>query len=1233
MVLSTLKSNLRKGRWLFVFMIVVIILAAVCERKNYNRKYSRNDVERFKQVLHDKEKMAEAGLLEIKESLKDGGKDEVYASLINRFALKYRDEGISFYVYKNDSLIIWTNNTFSCPDSPQKFKGENFINLYNAWFLKDSLKTNEFSIFSLILIRTEFPFENRVVKNGFQEKFRLSPDVQIIYPGFESSDSIYSKDGEYLFSLDYSNTRGENRFEFTICLILYILGFFIFLSFLRNFLHNSPKKYKNYLFVLVTLILLSLYYLLHYYRIPVILFNLELFSPGKFARSPVLPSLGDLTILIVFGFFIIYNFYLEVNFSQTKLNKSGALRLILGLFTGIIIVFLYFIKTFLVRSLILDSSIAFEAYKVLDLSIYTYLGFSLIALVLTSYSILIDKIFGLFLKLNRRGEIIIFLICINLAVFAIYLIPGSGIYLESPIFFLLISLILYYIRILKKLEYRFSTFVVFALFFSIYTVIEVVRLTEIKARGDMRIFAVNLSTEHDPVAELLFVDISRKLKDDNQVKNILFRPNIDFDILYEEIQHKYFSGYLGKFDLQLTICKPEDNVFISPPEDAWYPCYDFFYNHIMKYAFQVANTEFYYLDNMNGRISYFSALKFEENGEEITAFIELDSKLLSEGLGYPVLLLEDKFINKTKNEYSYAKYNQGKLIASAGLFSYRMTRDSYTDGTEGFFNLEIDGFDHVIYNLDRENTIIVTKRAVFLIDILISFSYIFGFYFFVLVIILLLTGINPIVSAIQWNFKNKIQFAMSAVLFISLIFIGSGTVYYSIMQYKNKHNDNLKEKLQSLYVELIHKLEFEQDLQTWSSDNYYDLEKLLQKFSNVFYTDINLYDENGWLLATSRPEIFDKGLIGRNMDAIAYMEMAYNRRSEFIHNENIGELAYLSAYVPFVNSENKLLAYLNLPYFTRQDELTTEIANLVVAIMNIFVLLTLLILTLAVFMANTITQPLRMIQEHISRFRLTENNEKINYNGRDEIGSLINEYNKMIDQLEESAELLARSERESAWREMAKQIAHEIKNPLTPMRLIVQHIQRAWKDNEEPEQQFEKLSKILLEQIDNLSNIATEFSNFAKMPAARNEKVNMVMVIQDILRLFSKTDNIEFVLNTDGRKEYNVWADREQLSRVFINLLKNAIQSIPEGNSGLIEIGIKVNNEKLVISIRDNGRGISEDIRDRLFQPNFTTKTSGMGMGLAIAKNIINTAGGNINYETELNTGTLFIVELPVLIE
>lgn len=440
--------------------------------------------------------------------------------------------------------------------------------------------------------------------------------------------------------------------------------------------------------------------------------------------------------------------------------------------------------------------------------------------------------------------------------------------------------------------------------------------------------------------------------------------------------------------------------------------------------------------------------------------------------------------------------------------------------------------------------------------------------------------------------------------------------------------------MRSVYIELIHKVEYEEDLENWSSDSYYNLDELLRKFSNVFYSDINLYDKGGNLLATSRSEIFDRQLLSRRMNRMVYENLSGGNASEFIHNERIGELKYISAYVPLMNSENKFLAYLNLPYFTQSGALTQDVTNLVVAVINIYMILLLVILLLSVFLADRITQPLRILQNRIAQVSLSEKNEMIRYDRSDEIKGLVDEYNYMVQELERSAGLLAQSERESAWREMAKQIAHEIKNPLTPMKLNVQHLQRTMEQGMDDPEMVNRITATIIEQIDSLSAIANEFSDFAKMPKARNAKLNLISKLKNLLQLFETTDKAQISLDLGGREKVLVFADKEQLMRVFINLVKNGMQSIPEGRKGIINIKLEVEgNLTARVIVSDNGKGIPEEIKDKLFQPNFTTKSAGMGMGLAISYNIVRSLGGRIWYDTILNKGTTFYVELPLSVD
>ncbi|MGD2034851.1 MAG: ATP-binding protein, partial [Bacteroidales bacterium] len=617
---------------------------------------------------------------------------------------------------------------------------------------------------------------------------------------------------------------------------------------------------------------------------------------------------------------------------------------------------------------------------------------------------------------------------------------------------------------------------------------------------------------------------------------------------------------------------------------------------------------------------------------ELTLFVELDSKISQDLLGYPELLLDRKFHqDRLIDKYSYAKYYKGNLVAQYGEFSYSLSPKVFGKLTSEFQVVGLDDYEHLLYNSESDNLIVLSLPKPKFLDLLVAFSYLFLFYY--LCLILAFAAQNIKISEIRFlgSLRSKIQFTIISILLISLILIAGSTIWLNIRNYRQNQNEILHEKLHSVLIELAHKLEFENELTPgWFTDKYDNLNQLLIKFSNVFYTDINLYDPGGNLLATSRAEIFQRGLLGRKMDPIAFYKLNNEKRAQFIHRESISELSYLSAYVPFENNEGRLLAYLNLPYFTKQKELQASLSALILTIVNIYVILILITIVITILISDQITRPLELLQLRFRELKLGSRFEQIHYKRKDEIANLVEEYNRMVVELQKNIELLARSERESAWREMAKQIAHEIKNPLTPMKLSVQQLQKSWEERKENREEYLKnVTNTLIEQIDNLSTIATEFSNFAKMPDAKIEEVDIIEILNKSVELFKGSPNYDIIFSS-GFDTLNIKADREQLSRLFLNLIKNAIQSVPDDRMGEINVKAEKKRKEVMVFISDNGKGIPDEIKSKLFAPNFTTKSSGMGLGLAIAKNIMDQMGGEIGFETKLNEGTRFKLVFPL---
>jgi two-component system nitrogen regulation sensor histidine kinase NtrY len=313
---------------------------------------------------------------------------------------------------------------------------------------------------------------------------------------------------------------------------------------------------------------------------------------------------------------------------------------------------------------------------------------------------------------------------------------------------------------------------------------------------------------------------------------------------------------------------------------------------------------------------------------------------------------------------------------------------------------------------------------------------------------------------------------------------------------------------------------------------------------------------------------------------------------------------------------SNLLGILNLPYVEDDGFYDKELQSFLIRLGQVYSFMLVIAFALAYFLSTYITQSLKTISDKLSETSLEQKNEKIVLEANSkEINLLIKAYNSMVDELELSATKLAQSEREEAWREMAKQVAHEIKNPLTPMRLTVQSFQRKFDANDpELKQKLKDYSETLIQQIDTMSSVASAFSNFASMPAQQNETLNVVEVVELALDIF----NEDYIVFESMEEEIISKMDRTQLIRIITNLVKNAIQSIPlEQKIKSILVSVRRSENNVLILVKDNGIGIEEHNIDRIFEPKFTTKNSGMGLGLGIIKNIIENYKGTITFETK----------------
>ena len=427
-------------------------------------------------------------------------------------------------------------------------------------------------------------------------------------------------------------------------------------------------------------------------------------------------------------------------------------------------------------------------------------------------------------------------------------------------------------------------------------------------------------------------------------------------------------------------------------------------------------------------------------------------------------------------------------------------------------------------------------------------------------------------------------------------------------------------------------LEMENDLDLYnmiggtSRDTWTDI---LHHYATTFFTDLNLYSLDGMLIATTRPEINELNLQAPIMNAKAYKQMHHNKALYYTQEEYLGKGSYESAYIPITDTGGNTLAYLNTPYFSSTTDLHKEIQNFVLTYINIILILLGIALIFVLLVTKRLTQPLALIQNKMRDIKIDQKNEPIEWKGNDEIGALVKQYNQLIVELEKSAAELKRTTAESAWRGVARQVAHEIKNSLTPMRLSVQMLQRNIENGKATPEQTQRTANTLIEQIDALSDIASSFSRYAKLPENHPQPLDLAELVGNVVNLYDNAENITFSYNYDKTKDHVYNGDKTNLNSAVGNLIKNAVQAIGTKPNGRVEVSLLSAEKAFVISVKDNGKGIKEEDKGQIFLPNFTTKTGGSGVGLSLTYNIVQSAGGTISFESEEGKGAEFVISLP----
>ena len=743
------------------------------------------------------------------------------------------------------------------------------------------------------------------------------------------------------------------------------------------------------------------------------------------------------------------------------------------------------------------------------------------------------------------------------------------------------------------------------------------------------VWANRLSVDRDLGLEIRLKTIEEDIASDKIISS-LSRLNNAEGMILNKISETYLSRIRHDYSLGLKILKENDPDLVSQ------------FNEIIRSGSPISEgSHFLFVTDGIGHSKYVGIFLFYSADEGlIRMLLEIEPNSSRDDKGYYSILGEFSTPGDINipSIYSYAKYSDGKLVSYKGNYPYP-TIFERTDDSEGDDSVVLreKKQTHFLHNVSDNELIIISRPKRNSMVYFTSFSYLF------LALMAIMYVFNRAQRKKATARSNYFKARINTILFVSSTLILASLTVVSVVFVYKRNEENMR-NLMSGRITTIQALV---GSQAKSAKTYSDLQTpafrtVLENISATTKSDITLYTPEGKVFYSTTPEVFDKMLLGNRIDQDAYHNISHLNQRFFINREKISDYSYWVLYAPIFNNDREIVAIASSPYTEGDYDFRREAFFHAALLINLFLLLLILSLLFSTREVNNLFSPLIEMGKKMNTADI-HNLETIKYSGEDEISSLVEAYNRMVKELADSTIRLAQAERDKAWSQMARQVAHEIKNPLTPIKLEIQRLIRL-KTNGNPkwEEKFDQVSNVILEHIDILTETANEFSTFAKLYSEEPVLIDLDKTLKDQLMIFDNKENIN--IQYIGMEGAMVMAPRPQLIRVFVNLITNAIQAVEIAQREAEENGIEPIKGQVLICLRnstkegfydvvvdDNGSGVKEENLSKLFTPNFTTKSGGTGLGLAICRNIIEKCDGEITYRKSFGLGgASFTVTLPV---
>ena len=1181
------------NKYLTVLMAVLAIVFAVISFVGSTGTYNlRREVRKVQKQVHNRQHMIEKYAHRAINTPDDQWVD-----------LRDLPDDMVIYKYVADTLQSWANqfpisndevdayaftyrlhylsnaNLFS---SPLAYLGleEQYVNLGSAWYIVNTYISPSYrtKVITGILVKTEY-LDDKGLKNYSNKKLRIGAGFDPVSVNVDDAGVVYGIEGLPLFSLvseSPSLVRSANLTPMWISMLFAVLALFLF-----------HIKNRSWLSLLITIIALLAFRVVAFIVVGLNEMSGDIFSPIYYADNRFFDSLGNFLLNNVLVALLAYAVFITRLQIVKHIKRSGKTMRIVLSGVAVLVTFLLVLYIHLtLRSLVINSNIVLEPFRIDELSWYSILAYFSSAMIFLGLLLMLQLLVLIFR--NRRTFSLLS-------------------WFNMTLYVLVISLYCVTMIVIYGFEKEYE--------------INRVRTNKLAMERDLslelQLRSVEETIAHDPIIALLTAVDRREV----------IRSRLLERYLYRNIAHKY--------NIELTVCSPNDLLDLGHGSEL-VQCYPFYQDQITRFGTPLApNSRFYYINKYNGLTSYLGLFTFFDpvSSRVTRLFVEIDSKYSSELGGLPTLLSgDDNFSDlQIPRNYSFARYSNGRIITYRGDYEYPVIFDeSCPDG----YSMQIKkGYVHFINKFSSDEITLVSRPSHKFFSNVVSFSYIAIFFGLFFAIMTFWGRDSKLFSLPKNSIKRKITIIITSAMIFSILFLGVASIHYISRLNRTGNEREMDEKITTARSVLSEYCKYANVYSQVQSLEFYTA---MDELSKVIITDINLYDTHGGLIRTTQPDIYEQFLMGKRMNANAYHEIAHNNALKYTTMEEVAGMKYFSVYAPLFNNQGSMVAIINLPYFSRSADMLSASSSMIATIIDIYLVLIILAFIISVLLSNSLSRPLVEIKERIQGLTTSSNrNRYISYhNNRDEIGVLVSAYNKMVDDLDQSRQQLAQAEREQAWKEMARQIAHEIKNPLTPMKLRIQYLIRM-KEEGRPgwEEQVEPTLNSIMGQIANLSEVANAFSSFSRFYNEEVVDVNLNTAISEQVFFFDTNDDINIEIRNNV-PEPVVSARKQQLSRVFVNIIQNAIESIQnsQGTGNILIMIDAVEHEEGLyykVNFEDDGLGVAEEHMERLFYPNFTTKSGGTGLGLAICRNIIEQSQGTISYSRSSLGGACFTILLP----